>query len=147
MHELSAIDVKRPLIGFVCNSVSHFLSEHHLVAAHVIVHHVFQLRHEGLFVDDIKVNQIFGRHLNSDISFDIVDKASHLDGVEKLPLLFLRHDVNHLLKEIDVSGASNDQTLTSKQDHLSQVFFRNLLHREFAWFIWINKKCLALPVK
>lgn len=82
MHVFSSVDIERPLIGFVGDPVSHFRPKHHLIASHVVIQHVLQGWHESFFVDQIKVNNIIRCNLDSDVSFDVVDKSSHLNCVE-----------------------------------------------------------------
>lgn len=56
MHVLSAVDFEPFIIDFVANAKPNSASEHHLVAMHVIIHAVFQLRHERFLVDEVEVN-------------------------------------------------------------------------------------------
>jgi len=108
MHVLSSVDIERPLIGFVRNSVSHFRPEHHLVASHVVIHHVLQGWHESFFVYQIKVNNIIGCNLDSDVAFDVVDKSSDLDSVKELPAFDACHLIHYLFKEVNASRTSDN---------------------------------------
>ena len=50
----SSEDVKASLVCFVGDTISHFGAEHHLIAAHKVVHHILQRRLKSLFVDQIE---------------------------------------------------------------------------------------------
>jgi len=119
MHVLSSVDIERPLISFVCNSVSHFRPKHHLIASHVVIHHVFQGWHESFFVYQIKVNNFICSDLDSDVSFDVVDKSSDLDCVNKLPAFDVCHLIYCLFKKVNESRTSDYQTFTTEHYHLS----------------------------
>lgn len=51
MLVLTAIDLKTFLVGLVGDAVPDFRSKHHLIAAHVVVHHILQDRLIGILVD------------------------------------------------------------------------------------------------
>lgn len=68
-------------------------------------------------------------------------------SVKKVPTFYLCHLIFHLLKEVYVSRTSNNQTLSSKHDHLPKIFFDNLLHCKFVRSLRIYKEALALSVK
>ena len=76
MHKFSAVDVKTSLIGLIGDSIPDSAPEHHLIAAHIVVHAVFKLWHKSLLVDKIEVNQLICGHLNSDVTFDKVNETT-----------------------------------------------------------------------
>ena len=122
MHVFSSVDIERLLIGLVGDSISHFRAKHHLIASHVVVHHVLQGWHESVFVNQIKVNNLVRSNLDSDITLNVIDEPSHLNGVKKLPAFHFGHFINFLLEEVNVSRTSDDQTFATEHYHLSQVF-------------------------
>ena len=56
MDELPSINVEGLLIRLVCDAVSHAAAEHHLAAAHEIVHYILKRRLERVRIDQIEVN-------------------------------------------------------------------------------------------
>lgn len=76
VHILPLIHIKAPLVVLVSNSIPDSFAKHALGAFHIIVHKIFHLRLESLFVDKIKVDVLFRGHLNPDVSFDEVYEAS-----------------------------------------------------------------------
>ena len=70
MHVFPPVDVKTFLVSFICDAVPDPSAEHHLVAAHVVIHDVLQLRHESFLVDEEEVDPIICGHLDSNIALD-----------------------------------------------------------------------------
>lgn len=85
MPILSSIDRKTLLVSLVCDTVSNFGPEHHLIASHEIEHNVFKGWHERLLVDQVKIDLLIRGDLNSDVSFDVVDESSYLQHVVLYP--------------------------------------------------------------
>ena len=100
------------LILLVRNTVSHLTSEHHLVTSHIIIHNIFQVWHVGHFVNQVKVDEIVGRYLYPDISFDKIDEPSHSDLMILGPFHLFCVRVFHLLEEKDATGATADECFT-----------------------------------
>ena len=105
---LPPVDIKGPLSGLVSNAILDLAPEHHLGAAHIIVHNVLQFRQEGLQVHQEKVNLVVCRYLDPHVALDVVDEASNVDGVVVYPLLSLSQFVQNDLEEQDLAGASNN---------------------------------------
>ena len=103
MHEFPPVDVKRSLICLVCYAISHLRPKHHLIATHIVIHHVLELRHEGLFVDDVKIYDLICCYLDSDVAFDVVDETSDLNRVEQNPAFDICHSIDFLFEEINVT--------------------------------------------
>jgi hypothetical protein len=80
-----SVKVETPFVELKRYAILNFTSKHHLIATHVVHHHVLQFWHEGLLIDKIKVNMFVSCNLNPDISFDIVDKTSDINSVVKFP--------------------------------------------------------------
>jgi hypothetical protein len=55
-----------------CNTVSDFRPDHHETTLHIIVHDIFQLRHQRLLINQVKINFILLANLNPDISLSII---------------------------------------------------------------------------
>jgi hypothetical protein len=53
-------------------------TEHHLGCLHEIKHHVLQLRHQRLLIDDVKVYLVFANNLDPNVSFDKIDLPSRI---------------------------------------------------------------------
>ena len=85
MHKFSSVDVEAPLVGLIGNSIPDSAPEHHLIAAHIVVHAVFELWHKSLLVDKIEVNQLICGHLDSDVTFDEVNETTDSDLMVLLP--------------------------------------------------------------
>lgn len=122
MHRLPLVDVKTPLISFVSNTISDSSAEHHLVAPHVIVHDVLQVRHQIFLVDEIKVYKLVSRDLDPDITFHEIYKAPLFDRVVELPFKYLGHLIPYLFEEQDAAGASGDEGLAIDKHHLAKFF-------------------------
>ena len=56
MHVFSAVDFESFIVDFVADAKPNSLAEHHLVAIPVVIHAVFQLRHERFLVDEVEIN-------------------------------------------------------------------------------------------
>ena len=147
MHKLSSVNVKRPLISFVCYTIPNFLSKHHLIASHIIGHYIFKFRHKGILIDDVKVNIFFSSNLNSDITFDVINKSPNMNSVKTFPAFSLCHFIHYLLEEIDCSRTSNYQAFTSEHNHLTKIFINNLLHSELIWCLRTDEEALTLSVE
>ena len=96
MHVLSAKYFESFIVHFVADSKSYSPAEHHLLAIHVVVHAVFQLRHESLLVDEVEVNQFLGGNLDSNVAFDVKDGASHPEFMVLLPQCLFGHFIRFL---------------------------------------------------
>ena len=147
MHVFSSVDIEGLLIGLVGDSISYLRAEHQLVTSHVVVHYVLQGWHESILVYKIKVNNLIRSNLDSNVSFDVIDKPSDLNCVKQLPAFYTSHFINNLLKEVNVSRTSDDQAFTSKHYHLSQVFLDDCFHGIFRWVFWIYVEDLTLSVE
>lgn len=90
MDEFPSVNVERSLVGLVGDTVLDFGAKHHLVAAHEVVHDIFKRWLEGLWVDQVEVNELVSGDLDPLVSFDKVDEASDFKLVVLLPLLFIR---------------------------------------------------------
>ena len=105
MDIASSIDVKCSLVGLVSNAIAHAGAKHHLVAAHVVKHDVFKDGHEGLLVYQVEEDLFVRCHLNTNVTFDVVNETSYFQHCVLFPISFafvvlLDHE------EQDVGGAS-----------------------------------------
>lgn len=89
MDVFPSVNVERPLVGLVGNTILDFGAKHHLVAAHEVVHDVFERWLEGLWVDEVEVNELVSGNLDPLVSFDEIDETSDLKLVVLFPLLFV----------------------------------------------------------
>lgn len=89
MLVLSSVHVEFLLVCFESYTVFVETSNQHLIARHVIIHHVLQKWLEGFSIHNIKVNQFFGRDLESIVLFDAVDEASEANMMILLPIPFI----------------------------------------------------------
>ena len=85
MEILSCVDLKTGLVGLKCNSVPNLGTKHHLGTLHEIVHAILERWHEGLLVNQVKVDFLICSNLDPDISPYEVYLASH---VIELMILF-----------------------------------------------------------
>ena len=65
------------LIWLVSYSVLNLATEHHLTALHVVVHHIFEIRHQGFCINYVEIDQVICSDLDSDVPFDEVDEPSN----------------------------------------------------------------------
>ena len=101
--ELLSINIKAPLVGFINDSVSHLRAKHHLIASHVVIHHILQHGHERVFINEIKVNELVRGNLDPDVSFDVENEAASFYCVNTFPALHFCEGVDDLSEEIDVA--------------------------------------------
>jgi len=94
-----SVEVKAPFIKLKRNAVPHFTSKHHLIATHVIHHNVLQLWHQSVFINKVEVNIVIGCNLNSNVTFDVINKSSFINCVIELPRKLFCHFVFSLLEE------------------------------------------------
>lgn len=108
MSLLARVHFKVLLILLESNAVTYTASKHHLGAVHEVVHHVFQSRTQGQLVDHVEVYFVLCCYLDSDVSFDVVNKASFLKAMVLFPTeatcLFVKGSFE---KEDLVRGACN----------------------------------------
>ena len=99
VHVLSLIDIEASLVVLVGNTIPDSLSEHALGALHVVIHEVLQLWLEGLFVYQVEVDVFLSRHLDPDVSLDVVNETSHFNFIVLGPRPLLSDLVVDLLEE------------------------------------------------
>ena len=87
MDVFPSVNVERPLVGLVGDTILDFGAEHHLVAAHEVVHDVFERGLERFWVDEVEVNELVSGDLDPLVSFDKVDESSDLKLAVLFPLL------------------------------------------------------------
>ena len=143
-----SVHIKGLLVGLVRDAVLDSRAEHHLVAAHEVEHHVFELGLESLQIDQVEVDVVVRRDLDSNVTLDVKDEASDVEGVILHPFLvlwivFVRHD----LEEQHCAGATSDQRLVVEQVHLAEIFVGHLLDFEVRWVACFNRESLSLSVE
>lgn len=77
------------MIGFVGHAISYLFADHHLVARHVVVHHVFKRGLVGLQIYQVKVDEVIRGHLHSICVLDVVDGTADFYGFVDLPVGFM----------------------------------------------------------
>ena len=70
---------------FEAAGVSYFASENDACAVHEIEHDIFKFWHEFFVVDNIVVDLVVGRYVDSDVAFDIVDESPGVNFMEFFP--------------------------------------------------------------
>ena len=93
MIKLSGVHFKASLIGLVGNAVPHSTSKHHLIAAHEVVHDIFQRWHLRNRVNQVEVDLLVHGDLDSDVALDEVDEAFLVESIVLLP----RHPLGNLI--------------------------------------------------
>ena len=63
-------------------------ANHHLIALHIVVHHVFQDGIQCFPVQNIKVDQFFSRNLEAGILLHMVNVATKTDCMIQVPMIF-----------------------------------------------------------
>lgn len=86
VHVFAGVHVERFLVELEGDGVADPASKDQLVAIHVVVHHVLQLGHVRLLVDQVKVDFILSNHLYSDVLFYIRDKTAKVQTMKFLPI-------------------------------------------------------------
>ena len=148
MDVLAPIDVERSLVGLVSDAVLDSRPEHHLVAAHEVLHHVLELWLEGLRVDEVEVYLVVSSDLDSLVALDEVDEASYVQLLVLLPGL----DVGVVLVSEDLeeehsAGAPCDQSLVVDEVHLAQIHVCHSLELVVLSIVSVDRERLALAVE
>ena len=86
MHVFALVNVKRLLITPVADAVPHFLPDNHVVARHVVVHHVLQIWLISHQVNHVEVDVLGGRNLEPVRVLHVVNRSSHLDCFVAFPM-------------------------------------------------------------
>ena len=147
MHVFPSINVKWSLVWFVSDAISYSSTEHHLVAAHVIIHDIFKIWHESNLVDEIEIDEGVRCDLNSNISFDIINESPDTYCMIKFPLCTLCHFVFNSFEKVDTAWASADHCLSPQQNHITQVFVDDFFIFEVGNIIWVNDECITLSIE
>jgi hypothetical protein len=123
-----------------------------LVAAHEVEHDVFQSRLECLWVNEVEVDLIISCNLYTLVSFDKVDKTSHVKLVVLLPenvglggvvlVLFFNNFEKH-----DLTGRSGDKSFVINKIHLSEILISHLLKLGLLSVITTDDESLTLSVE
>ena len=85
--EFASMDREILFTCFVCDAVSDFAAEHHLITLHKVNHNILKLRHT--IVHLVEEDFIFRDDLDSDVTFDEVDETSHRYLMEEYPRNFV----------------------------------------------------------
>ena len=105
MFKLPPVDIKRLFISLVGDSVLDLGAKHHLRAVHEVVHHVFQLWHQGFPVNDVEVDLSIRRDLDSNVTLDVVDETSEVNLVVEHPLFLIDQGIIDHLEEKNLAAA------------------------------------------
>lgn len=141
---LASVYLEAWLVDLKRDAIADTSTKHQLRALHEVVHYVLKLRHEGLFVDEIKVDALSSSYLNSDVAFDEEDLTTEVVKCEVVvPQACFLID----FEEEDAVGASDDEGLIVDQIHISQVVLGDLFLRYVVWLSSCGSDELALPVK
>lgn len=109
-------------------------------ALHEVVHHVLNLRLEGLLVHLIEVDLVLSADLQSLVVPGVVDLASHVFKLpDQGPLVPLK------LKEEDRGTGSCDKDLPEDEEALTHISVHDLLSRAVALLITYN--AVPLPIE
>jgi len=119
MHRFPLIYVKASLVGLIWNRVSDLLTEHHLVAFHIIFHDIFQIRHKSLFIDQVEINIGVSCNLHTNIAFDKENKTPNINFMILMPFCCFCDLEIFLLEKQDFRWAPDDNSLIIHQDHLT----------------------------
>ena len=109
--KFSLENTKTFLVHFVRDAIFDPFSNHHLAAAHKIVHYVFQSGFESVQVYQIEVNVVLSRYLEPVSVLNVVNGPSDFDRMDKLPLQLLCHKVNFFQEKLDFIRGLNHKTL------------------------------------
>lgn len=101
----------------------------------------------NLVINQVEVNILVRRYLDSDVSFYEEDESTDFNFMIQGPFFFIFARCLDLLEEKYPCGAPTDQCLTLKEDHLTEVHIRHLFVPEFRWLIRVDNKCLTLSIK
>jgi hypothetical protein len=88
VYKLPTEDPETFLALFVRYGKPYFGAKQHLIATHVVFHHVFKDGHQRCFVNNIEVNPVIRDYLDSDISVHEGQKTTYLQFVVLIPVSF-----------------------------------------------------------
>ena len=149
----AAVDRKVGAVDPVRNREHHAFAEHHLVAAHIIIHTIFKLGHQSFLIDEIEVHILISGHLNPNIALYIVQKPSHFQVEIFLPRSFFCVWVEDLLEKEHSARTLDDQSFTLKEYHLTHIkirhYFKPVIRLTFPdiFRIILNCEYFSLPVE
>ena len=126
MEIFSPIYVETLLVALVSHTEFNSPTEHHLVAVHEVVHDVFKFWHQCLLIDQVKVDHILSRNLNSHISFDEEQKTFFVKSMKLLPLaifvlLWLPFFIFVDFEKHDFLRTSSNQDLVVYEIHVTKT--------------------------
>lgn len=78
MIVFSCVDLKPRLAGFKCDSKPYSCTKHHLRTRHEIIHAIFKCWQKRLFINQVKVNFLICRNLDSYVSSNEINIASQV---------------------------------------------------------------------
>ena len=74
------------MITPIADTVPHLLPDNHIVARHVVVHHVLQIRLISLQVNHVEIYVLGGRNLEPVRVLHVVYRSPHLDRLVAFPM-------------------------------------------------------------
>lgn len=144
MVELPCVNAELRLILFVRYAVLFSWPKHKLRTFQEVLHSVFKLWDQSLFINDVEVDNLIGCHLNSNIATDKVYLPPHVfERVVFGPFACLWWNLEKLYRW----RRSCDQSFLKEQIHVAHILICDLLKFEFTKIIWVNSHALSLAVK
>ena len=127
---------------FEAAGVSYFASENDACAVHEIEHDIFKFWHEFFVVDNIVVDLVVGRYVDSDVAFDIVKRPFMVQCFIQCPKRLSFSLIKYSLEKQHFAGASCHQACFLDQKHGAQILIDDLLNLNL-WLlrfdvIWIK---------
>ena len=90
MEIFTGVYLESRLVRFEGNSIPYKSTKHHLRAVHEVEHNILKLGHEGLFIDQVKVNFSVCGYLDPFVTSNEIDLSPHVfKPVVFLPLAWL----------------------------------------------------------
>lgn len=124
---LSPVNVKRLLVGLVCDAVLYLGAEHHDGAVHEVVHHVLQGRQPSLEVDQVEEDFGVSYHLDPLVAFNEEDVAALFDRVVIHPRLKAGKLIQDEAEEQNLRGRPGDKGSLIDQKHLTEILVEDPL--------------------
>ena len=127
MLVLPTVDVEAELVCLVGDAVADFGAKHHLVALHVVVHHVLETGLVSHRINQVEVDVLVGGDLDSLVALYEVDEPFDVESLVVGPLLLLSERIEHHFEEEDLARAPHGKSLVVDEVHRAEVFVEDLL--------------------
>tara|TARA_B110000285_G_scaffold223807_1_gene279828 strand:- start:224 stop:622 length:399 start_codon:yes stop_codon:yes gene_type:complete len=109
-------------IDIICNRITNIATENNIVASHVVIHYVLQLRLELFVVDEVEIDLVVRADVHTDVATHKEDHTFVVEGVVEFPVRFVFTFVEIAFVEVYLLRALGDEGLFLDEVHFSKTF-------------------------